>query len=208
MKLFFASLKPAFMSLAFLTLLLGIIYPLFIYGIGQMFFYRKANGTLLYDGEGKVIGSEWIAQSFAKPEYFHPRPSSAGEKGYDAANSSGSNLGPTSQKLADALRQRAGQYRSENNLSPDTPIPADAITSSGSGLDPHISVANAFLQGSRVAAARSVNEEDVRKLIAEYTEGPSLGLFGEPRINVLRLNLALDKLALPGYTESINPRGK
>jgi K+-transporting ATPase ATPase C chain len=196
MKAFFASLKPAVISLALLTLLLGIIYPLFMYGMGQLFFHKSANGTLFYYQDGKVLGSEWIAQGFTKPEYFHPRPSSAGDKGYDAANSSGSNLGPTSQKLADALRQRAVDYRSENKLSSDTSIPADAITTSGSGLDPHISVANALLQATRVASARSLNEGDVRSLIAEYTEGPSLGLFGEARINVLRLNLALDKLAL------------
>jgi potassium-transporting ATPase KdpC subunit len=196
MKPFLASLKPATYCLALLTLLLGIIYPLFIWGIGALCFRSQANGTLFYYQDGKVIGSEWIAQKFTKPEYFHPRPSSAGDKGYDAANSSGSNLGPTSQKLADALHQRASSYRLENKLSPETPIPADAITTSGSGLDPHISVANALLQASRVASARSFVEEDVRKLIVEYTQGPTLGLFGEARINVLRLNLALDKLAL------------
>jgi K+-transporting ATPase ATPase C chain len=194
MRAFFVSLKPALISLILLTLLLGIIYPLFMYGVGQLFFHRKANGTLFYYQNGKVLGSEWIAQGFTKPEYFHPRPSSAGDKGYDAANSSGSNLGPTSQKLADALKQRAGAYRSENKLSSDTPIPADAVTTSGSGLDPHISVTNALLQASRVASARSLAEGDVRDLIAKYTEGPTLGLFGESRINVLRVNLALDKI--------------
>jgi K+-transporting ATPase ATPase C chain len=156
MRAFFTSFKPALVSLVLLTLLLGIIYPLFIYGIGQLFFHRKANGTLFYYQNGMVLGSEWIAQGFTKSGYFHPRASSAGDKGYDAANSSGSNLGPTSQKLADALRQRAGDYRSANNIDSNTPIPADAVTTSGSGLDPHISLANAFMQAPRVASARNL----------------------------------------------------
>jgi K+-transporting ATPase ATPase C chain len=195
MKAFFASLKPSIVMLALMTLLLGIVYPLFIYGIGQLFFPKHANGTLFYYQNGKVIGSEWIAQGFTKSEYFHPRPSSAGANGYDASNSSGSNLGPTSQKLADALAQRASAYRSQNNISSDTLIPADAITTSGSGLDPHISIANALLQLPRVASARSLSETDLRNLIEEYTEGPTLGLFGQARINVLRINLALDKIS-------------
>lgn len=194
MKPFFASLKPAAISLVFLTILLGIIYPLFICGIGQLFFNSKANGSLFYYEDGEVLGSEWIAQGFTQAEYFHPRPSYAGSNGYDAANSSGSNLGPTSQKLIDALRQRVAHYRSENKLAVNTPIPADAVTASGSGLDPHISITNALLQVSRVASARGLREEVVRNLILEYTESPSLGFFGEARINVLRINLALDKL--------------
>lgn len=192
MKAFFSSLKPAAVSLALLTLLLGVLYPLFIWGVGQLFFQRKANGSLLYCQNGEVVGSEWIAQNFTKPGYFHPRPSSAGDKGYDAAHSSGSNLGPTSQKLADMLRQRASSYRLENKLRSDTLIPADAITASGSGLDPHISVANALLQAPRVASARNWSEEKVRDLIGQYTEQPTLGLLGEARVNVLRINLALD----------------
>jgi K+-transporting ATPase ATPase C chain len=195
MKAFFASLKPAFISLLFLTVLLGIVYPLLMYGIGQLFFHQKANGTLYYYKDGEVMGSEWIAQDFTKPEYFHPRPSSAGDKGYDAANSSGSNLGPTSQKLADALRQRVSDYRSVNKLASDAVVPADAVTTSGSGLDPDISIPNALLQSSRVATARSIDEEKVKNLITEYTQGDSWGLFGEARLNVLRLNLALDKLS-------------
>jgi K+-transporting ATPase ATPase C chain len=194
MKAFFSSLKPAFISLALLTVLLGIIYPLFIYGVGQLFFHREANGSLFFYQNGKVLGSEWIGQNFTKPEYFHPRPSSAGDKGYDAANSSGSNFGPTSQKLADAMHQRINSYRSENKLGSDITIPADAVTSSGSGLDPHIGVANALLQTSRVAAARNLSEEDIKNLIEEYREGPTWGIFGENRVNVLRLNLALDKI--------------
>lgn len=194
MRAFFASLKPAAISLAIFTLLLGVIYPLFIYGIGQLFFHRFANGSLIYSQNGQVVGSELIAQKFVKPEYFHPRPSSAGDQGYDAVNSAGSNLGPTSQKLADALSKRASDYRDENRLGVDIPLPADAITTSGSGLDPHISVANALLQAPRVASARSLRQEEVCGLIAKYTEKPSLGIFGEARINVLRVNLALDQL--------------
>jgi potassium-transporting ATPase KdpC subunit len=192
MKDFFASLKPAVVSMALLSLLLGIIYPLFMYGVGELFFHRESNGSLIYRN-GKVVGSEWIGQNFSEPQYFHPRPSSAGEKGYDAANSSGSNLGPTSQKLADALSQRIAAYRSENYLAEDALIPADAVTASGSGLDPHISVANALLQLPRVALARGMQEEAVRELIAEYTEGPTWGIWGEDRINVLQLNMALDE---------------
>ena len=193
MRAFFASLKPAIISLALLTVLLGIIYPLFMFGVGQLFFHKKANGSLFFYEDGKVIGSLWIAQNFTKPEYFHPRPSSAGDKGFDAANSSGSNLGPTSQKLADALQQRVAAYRSENSLSSDTMIPADAVMTSGSGLDPHISTANALLQAARVASARGLSQGKIEDLITEYTEEPTLGLFGQARINVLRINLALDK---------------
>ena len=178
---------------ALLTVLLGIIYPLFMFGVGQLFFHKKANGSLFFYEDGKVIGSLWIAQNFTKPEYFHPRPSSAGDKGFDAANSSGSNLGPTSQKLADALQQRVAAYRSENSLSSDTMIPADAVMTSGSGLDPHISTANALLQAARVASARGLSQGKIEDLITEYTEEPTLGLFGQARINVLRINLALDK---------------
>ena len=189
MKIF----RPAIVSLLLLTLLTGIIYPLFIFGIGQIFFHKKANGTLFYYKDKEVIGSEWIGQNFIKPQYFHPRPSAAGN-GYDAANSSGSNLGPTSQKLIDSLRQRAASYRSENNLSSEAPIPADAVTASGSGLDPHISVKNAQLQAARVASARSMTLDSVNELIQQFTEGRTFGIFGEKRINVLRLNLELDKI--------------
>lgn len=194
MKTFFSSLKPAFISLAFLTFLLGIIYPLFIYGIGQLFFPREANGSLLFYQNGKVLGSEWIGQNFTKPEYFHPRPSNAGNKGYDAANSSGSNLGPTSQKLVDALHQHVNHYRSENKLATDITIPADAVTSSGSGLDPHISIANALLQIPRIAAVRNLSEKELKNLVEEYREKATWGIFGENRVNVLLLNLALDKI--------------
>lgn len=163
-----------------------------MWGVGQLFFHKHANGTLFYYQNGKVLGSEWIAQNFTSAKYFHPRPSAAGDKGYDAANSSGSNLGPTSQKLIDTLKQRASDYRSENQISGD--VPADAITASGSGLDPHISVPNAQIQASRVGSARNLSQEEMDRLIHQYTEGRTLWIFGEKRINVLRINLALDKL--------------
>ena len=193
MRTFFGSLKISFILLALLTLLLGIAYPFFMCGVGQILFHHQANGSIFYYEDGEPMGSEWIAQNFTQAQYFHPRPSNAGSNGFDATSSSGSNLGPTAQKLSDALKQRAHDYRSDNNLRSDTPIPADAVMASGSGLDPHISVANALLQAPRIASARGMSQEAVNKLIAEYTEGRTLGLFGEPRINVLRMNLALDK---------------
>src|SRR5271167_3904612 len=155
-------LLPGLRMTLVMTVLTGLNYPLAVTGLSQVLFRDKANGSLI-TLNGHVIGSELIGQNFTKPEYFHPRPSNAGDNGYDAANSSGSNLGPTSQKLADALRGRALAYRSENGLPSGKPIPADAITSSGSGLDPHISVANALLQTSRVASARKISVEEVKK---------------------------------------------
>lgn len=189
-------LKTSLILLSLLTILLGGIYPVFIWGTGQIFFRKKTNGSLLYQN-GKVVGSEWIAQNFTSAKYFHPRPSSAGDKGYDAANSSGSNLGPTSQKLIDTLKQRAEDYRKENNLT--GPVPADAITASGSGLDPHITVANALIQAARVASARNLSQRDVDHLIHQFTEERMLWLFGEKRVNVLLINLELDKNSTNPY---------
>ena len=175
-------------------LLLGIvlcgIYPLIVWGIGQVAFPHQANGSLI-ERDGKIIGSSLLAQSFQGEQYFHPRPSSAGDVGYDGMNSGGSNLGPLSQKLSDQVKERVEAYSTENNLSPNTKIPADAVTASGSGLDPHISVANAELQAPRVAKARGMTTEQVKKLIRESTEGPQLGFLGDPAVNVLKLNLAL-----------------
>ena len=193
MKTFIATLRPACISLFLLTLLLGIIYPLVMWGIGDLFFQHQANGSLILR-ENKVIGSSLIAQNFITPQYFHPRPSAAGDQGFDAANSSGSNLGPTSQKLDTAIRERILQYQAENSLAPETKIPADAVTSSGSGLDPHISLQNALLQASRIAKARNLTIEQIQALIKKHTLTRSLFLFGEPRVNVLELNLALDSL--------------
>ena len=182
------TLKISTISLLFFTALLGILYPLLMFGIGQLCFHTKANGSLLTHND-HLVGSTNIGQTFCKPQYFHPRPSSAGT-GYDATASSGSNLGPTSQKLADAIKQRSKAYRTLNKLSPTTPIPADAVMASASGLDPHITRKNALLQARRVAQARHMSEEDLKKIIENHTEG---GLFTEHRINVLKLNLALDK---------------
>jgi K+-transporting ATPase ATPase C chain len=227
----------------FMTVVLGIIYPLAMTGISQVIFPKQANGSLIKAGD-KVIGSALIGQNFSKPEYFHPRPSAAGS-GYDATASAGSNLGPTSAKLIrgttklddkknevvdfDGISLRMVHYCLDNDIpyessvpldrfkdakgelddvklikafnddkeplvfTSKTPIPADAVTTSASGLDPHISPASAQLQAARVARARGVPEDQVKQAVAQYTEGPSLGLLGEPRVNVLKLNLALDQ---------------
>ena len=179
------------------TILLGImvcgVYPLIVYGAGQLFFPGKANGSLIEGNDRKVVGSELLGQMFTSEKYFHPRPSAAGT-GYDAANSGGTNLGPTSQKLMDAVKAAVEQYRKENNLGPDVLVPADAATSSASGLDPHISLKNAELQTARVAKARKLDENAVRLLMERFTDRRQLGVLGEAGVNVLKLNLALDGL--------------
>jgi K+-transporting ATPase ATPase C chain len=166
------------------------IYPLLVWAAGQAFFPRQAGGSLVRVG-GSVTGSSLLSQGFSGPAYFHPRPSAAGT-GYDAASSGGSNLGPTSKQLVETVRGRISAYRVENRIAPDVPIPADAVTASASGLDPHISVPNAFMQARRVAEARGLTEEALRGRIAVHTEGRTLGILGEPRVNVLMLNLDLD----------------
>ena len=173
-----------------MTALTGIAYPAAVTLVAQLAFPRQARGSLVTAG-GRVVGSELIGQRFTSPGYFHPRPSAAGAGGYDATASGGSNLGPTSRALHDRVEAAAAAYRDENGLR-DEPIPPDAVTASGSGLDPHISPANALLQSARVARSRGVAGSRVLTLVEECTEGPWLGLFGEPRVNVLRLNLALD----------------
>jgi K+-transporting ATPase ATPase C chain len=180
------------------TLLLAVvlcgIFPVIIWGGGQLLFPHQANGSLIESSDRKILGSEWLGQNFTSAKYFHPRPSSAGT-GYDAANSSGSNLGPTSQKLIDAVKQRVADYRKENDLAADALVPGDAATASGSGLDPHISPKNAALQAPRVAKERGLSLDDVKSEIAKATAGPSLGILGEAGVNVLKLNLALDQRA-------------
>ncbi len=185
-------LAPAFRMVVFLTILTGLVYPGVITGLCQIFFRHQANGSLI-TLNSQVIGSSLIGQNFSKPEYFHPRPSAAGNNGYDATASGGSNLGPTSQKLFDRVKASAAQFRKENPTY-SGPIPADALTASGSGLDPDISIANAMAQATRVAKARGVNEATVAKQIRSATRGRDLEFLGEPRVNVLTLNLALDRI--------------
>ncbi|HWR36017.1 MAG TPA: potassium-transporting ATPase subunit KdpC [Clostridia bacterium] len=175
----------------FMTLLVGIVYPLAITGICQVVFPHQANGSLVRAG-GRVVGSELIGQNFTRPEYFQPRPSAAGADGYDATASSGSNYGPTNKKLIERVKASVERFRKDN---PGFigPIPADLLMTSASGLDPHISPDSALAQAPRVSNARNLNANQVKHLIVEYTEGPDLGLLGEARVNVLRLNLALDR---------------
>ena len=180
-------------TLALVVILCGV-YPLVVWGIAQVAFPSQANGSLV-EVQGKIVGSGLLAQNFSGPQYFHPRPSAAGDVGYDGASSGGSNLGPLSQKLIDQVKERVDKYRTENNLPAATLVPADAVTASGSGLDPHISLRNAEIQAPRVAQARKLSADKVKRLIQDFTEGPDLGFLGEPGVNVLRLNLALDALS-------------
>ena len=184
-------LAPALKMTLLLTVLTGLVYPGVITALCQVLFRNQANGSLVVRN-GQVIGSELLGQNFTKPEYFHPRPSAAGTDGYDATASSGSNFGPTNQKLYDRVKASAEQFRKEN---PDYtgPIPADALTASGSGLDPQISVANVNAQAARVEKARGASASKIESLIASATEGRDLGFLGEPRVNVLKLNLELDR---------------
>jgi len=184
-------LGPAFRITLVMTVLTGLLYPGLVTGLCQLLFHRRANGSLVYVN-GQAIGSTLLAQNFTKPEYFHPRPSVAGNDGYDPTASGGSNFGPTNQKLIDRLKASIDAFRKEN---PDYtgPIPADLLTTSASGLDPEISPASAEAQAARVAKARGVTLEQVRQLVEQGTEGPTLGFIGESRVNVLKLNLALDQ---------------
>jgi potassium-transporting ATPase KdpC subunit len=193
MKEFFSNIRGAVVSTLVLAVVCCGLYPLVVFGISQALFHDKANGSLIVDPNGTVRGSRLLGQEFADAKYFHPRPSAAGN-GYDATSSGGSNLGPTSRKLNDAIKERLAAYRAENGLSESAPVPADAVTASGSGLDPHISLQNAELQIPRVVKARGVAEEKVRELINQNTNGRDFGVFGEPGVNVLQLNRALDQL--------------
>ncbi|MDM7994113.1 MAG: potassium-transporting ATPase subunit KdpC [Acidobacteriota bacterium] len=184
-------LIPALRIALSLTVLTGLIYPMIVTGLCQRLFPVQANGSLI-EHDGRIIGSDLIGQRFSRPEYFHPRPSTSGSCGYDASASGGSNLGPTSRKLADRVQSDISRIRMEN---PDYRglIPADMATASGSGLDPHISPASARVQASRIARARHASIEQIESLLRHFTENPDLGFLGEPRINVLRLNIALDR---------------
>jgi K+-transporting ATPase ATPase C chain len=200
-------LRPAVVLTLFFIVVTGIAFPVVVWAVGQVAFPDQARGSLVRDAHGEVIGSRLLGQTFTKPEYFHPRPSAAGA-GYDAANSSGTNLGPTSDKLVNGVKDDAATkdvdesyagftalaaaYREENGLAPEAVIPADAATRSASGLDPDISPDNALLQAPRVARERKLAATRVRQLVTAHTRGRTLGLFGEPRVNVLELNLALD----------------
>jgi K+-transporting ATPase ATPase C chain len=203
-------LRPILLSVPLLTLLTGVAFPIALAALARPLFPRQAGGSLIV--RQGVVGSELIGQDFAGPGYFHPRPSAAG-RGYDAAASGGTNLGPTNPKLRDGIkddpatpgddesyagvRELTEAFRTRNGLAPDAIVPVDAVTRSGSGLDPHISLANAALQVPRVARARRLSEEAVRRLVAEHTRGRQIGLLGEPRVAVLPLNLDLDQAATP-----------
>jgi len=178
----------------FFAVILCGLYPLVVFGVSQLLFPHQANGSLLVDHSGAVRGSALLAQNFTGAKYFHPRPSTAGANGYDATSSSGSNLSPTSSNLVANITQNIANYRGENALATNTPVPADAVTASGSGLDPDISPGNAELQIPRVAKARGLSEERVRKFVQQNTSGRALGVFGEPRVDVMTLNFALDQL--------------
>jgi potassium-transporting ATPase KdpC subunit len=201
-------LLPALMMMIVLTVVTGLIYPLVVTGVSQVAFNGKANGSLVENADGDVVGSGLIGQTFTEPEYFHPRPSAAGD-GYDPTISSGSNLGPTNPKLLvgekddpttedvdesfDGIEQRAAAYRAENGLDDDAEVPVDAVTASASGLDPNISVANARLQAARVADERNLDLDVVLDLVDEHTDDRPLGFLGEKAVIVLQLNLALDE---------------
>ena len=193
MKHIFAEFGRSIVATLFFAVILCGVYPLVVFGAGKLFFPHQADGSLLVDKSGAVRGSALLAQNFTGAQYFHPRPSAAGANGFDASASSGSNLGPTSTNLFAAITQRISDYRAENNLATNTPVPADAVTASASGLDPHITPANAEIQIPRVAKARGISEKKLRVLVRQNTSGRDLGLFGEPRVNVMTLNFALDQ---------------
>jgi K+-transporting ATPase ATPase C chain len=197
MKLIWKETRVAVVATLVFAVVLCGVYPLIVWAGAQLLFPHQANGSLIEGKDGCPIGSSLLGQNFAAPKYFHPRSSAAGSNGYDATNSGGTNLGPTSQKLIDSVKERVAAYRAENHLAPDALAPADAVTSSASGLDPHISLKNAQLQAPRVAKQRGLRAETVRALIEQNTARRQLGILGEPGVNVLTLNLALDRATAP-----------
>lgn len=189
MKTILSEIRPAIVATLVFAVVCCGFYPLAVTGISKVAFAAKANGSLIVDRNGTIIGSDLLGQNFTGEGYFHPRPSAVD---YNAASSGGSNLGPTSQKLADQIKERIAAYRAINGLAEDQTVPADAVTASASGLDPHISPANAALQAARIAKARAVAPDKVKDLISANTDKADLGLLGVDGVNVLKLNLALD----------------
>ena len=194
MKNLFAEFGRSIVATLFFAVICCGLYPLVVFAASQLLFPHQANGSLLVDKSGAVRGSALLAQNFTGAQYFHPRPSAAGANGYDPTSSSGSNLGPTSSNLVANITGNIATYRSDNNMATNAPVPADAVTESASGLDPHISVANAEIQIARVAKARGLSVDRVRELVKQNKAGRDLGVFGEPRVNVMTLNFALDQL--------------
>ena len=199
MKNLFAEFGRSIVATIFFAVILCGVYPLVVFGAAKLLFPHQAGGSLLVDKSGAIRGSALLAQNFTGAQYFHPRPSAAGANGFDATSSGGSNLGPTSSNLVANITANIATYRADNNIATNSPvynmIPADAVTASASGLDPHISPANAEIQIARVAKARGISEEELCKFVQQNTSGRDLGLFGEPRVNVMTLNFALDQLA-------------
>jgi K+-transporting ATPase ATPase C chain len=203
MKTFLKELWTSVVATVVLCVVVSGIYPVLIWGVGQVLFPHQANGSLV-ENNGQIVGSELLAQGFSGAKYFHPRPSAAGT-GYDPTSSGGSNLGPTSQKLMDGIKANVAQYRQENALSADALVPADAVTASGSGLDPHISLQNAKIQIARVAKERGLSDEVVQAEVTKATDNALLGIGGEPGVNVLKVNLALDALDSKGALAQKKP---
>jgi K+-transporting ATPase ATPase C chain len=203
MKTFLKELWTSIVATIVLCVVVSGLYPVLIWGLGELLFPHQANGSLV-ESNGQIVGSELLAQGFSGARYFHPRPSDAGT-GYDPLSSGGSNLGPTSQKLMDTIKANVDQYRQDNGLPAGALVPVDAVTASGSGLDPHISLQNAQFQIPRVAKERGVSEEVVRAEVTKATDHPLLGLGGDPGVNVLRVNLALDLLAPKGALAAKKP---
>jgi K+-transporting ATPase ATPase C chain len=187
-------IRTSLLASLIFTVILGIAYPILIWVVGQTFLPVHSNGSVIRDSSDRVVGSKFIGQNFSSERYFHPRPSFAGTNGYDAMASGASNLGPTSRKLVDLLQERIENYRLENHISADQKIPVDAITASGSGLDPHISLPNAYLQAPRIATARNAPLSTIRDAIRTETSRRWLGIFGEKHVNVLLLNMKIDHL--------------
>jgi K+-transporting ATPase ATPase C chain len=200
MKSLFSEIRSAVLVTLILAVVCCGLYPLAVFGLAQVLFHDKANGSLIVESDGTIKGSRLLGQQFTGEKYFHSRPSAAGN-GYDPTSSGGSNLGPTSQKLRDSVAQNIADYRSQNGLETNAVVPADAVTASASGLDPHISSENAELQVARVAKARGLSADQVRKLIQQNTDSPDLGVLGDRGVNVLTLNLALDRVASKGLAQ-------